>query len=458
MSYMGKVRPTVALTSSDIVDGAVTATKIGDDAVTTAKIVDVAVTDSKVANAINTSIAANTAKVTNATHTGDVTGATALTIAAGAVETAMVADDAVTPAKMADSAFLANRNMIINGAMQIHQRGTTVAGGTSNLYSPLDRWGLGSGSSFNFDVTATTNTTTVNTEDGFASALMITPDSTQTPTGSHNATIFYRLEGFDCQRLQQGGADAHSFTLSFYAKAVNKTGVYSVQCIKKDAAGNGRYQVKEYTLTTSWVRQEITFEPDTNSLIRNSKAEAMAFYFSLACGVDDIVAPTTAWAANGGIKAGTNQVNFMASTSNEFHITGVQLEIGRVATPYEHKTYGQELAACQRYYSKSYNADVAPATSGAVGACSSLAIYSTGSQSLGARWVTSMRSAPTVVIYPPGSTNTGYVQQTSNNAEVAATAGDIGMDGFQYLSGSLPNTAANGVRFHWSADAELQEL
>ena len=90
MSYMGKVRPTVALTSSDIVDGAVTATKIGDDAVTTAKIVDDAVTDSKVANAINTSIAANTAKVTNATHTGDVTGSTALTIAVDAVDIPML--------------------------------------------------------------------------------------------------------------------------------------------------------------------------------------------------------------------------------------------------------------------------------------------------------------------------------------------------------------------------------
>jgi len=80
MSYMGKVRPTIALTSSDIVDGAITTDKVVDDAVT----VD------KVANAINTSIAANTSKVTNATHTGDVTGATALTIAVDAVDIAML--------------------------------------------------------------------------------------------------------------------------------------------------------------------------------------------------------------------------------------------------------------------------------------------------------------------------------------------------------------------------------
>jgi len=80
MSYMGKVRPTIALTSSDIVDGAITTDKVVDDAVTA----------DKVANAINTSISANTAKVTNATHTGDVTGATALTIAVDAVDIAML--------------------------------------------------------------------------------------------------------------------------------------------------------------------------------------------------------------------------------------------------------------------------------------------------------------------------------------------------------------------------------
>jgi len=100
MSYMGKVRPTVALTSSDITDGAVIEAKIGENAVTSAKIddgtiatvdiADDAVTVDKVANAINTSIAANTAKVTNATHTGDVTGATALTIAVDAVDIAML--------------------------------------------------------------------------------------------------------------------------------------------------------------------------------------------------------------------------------------------------------------------------------------------------------------------------------------------------------------------------------
>ena len=111
MSYMGKVRPTVALTSSDIVDGAITTDKIVDDAVT----------DAKVANAINTSIAANTAKVTNATHTGDVTGATALTIATDAVDIAMLSATGTA----SSASFLIGDNTWDNSIPTINLDGTT---------------------------------------------------------------------------------------------------------------------------------------------------------------------------------------------------------------------------------------------------------------------------------------------------------------------------------------------
>ena len=87
------------VTATNLLSGA----SVADGSISTAKIADDAVTEAKLANAINTAIAANTAKVTNATHTGDVTGATELTIASGAVETGMIADDAVTAAKLANS-------------------------------------------------------------------------------------------------------------------------------------------------------------------------------------------------------------------------------------------------------------------------------------------------------------------------------------------------------------------
>ena len=382
---------------------------------------------------------------------------TANEIAADAVGTAELADDAVTVAEMADSVFLANRNMIINGAMQIAQRGGTVAGGTSNLYSPIDRWGLGSGSSFNFDVTASINTTTVNTSDGFQTALKITPDSTQTPTGSHNGSIYYRMEGHDAQRLMQGGANAKTFTLSFYAKAVGKTGVYSVQCIKKDAAGAARYQLKEYTVTTSWVRQEITFEADTTALIRNSNANDFCFYFNMACGVDDLAAPTTAWAANGGIKASTNQVNFMDSTSNEFHITGVQLEVGSVATPFEHKSFGQELAACQRYYNKTFAYATAPANGAGhtwTGALLWDTRVTTLSPSVNWQYPVAMRALPTVTLYNTRASGTAGQWTTGGSDGANARALTTSETTAAIDNGGVTLTAASwGI--HAAADAEL---
>ena len=118
-----------SVSTNKLGDDAVTTAKIATDAVSTVKIADDAVTDAKLANSINTDIAANTAKVTNATHTGDVTGATALTIA----------DDVVTPAQMAGSAYTANRNMIINGDMRIAQRGTAAVDPATSYFA-VDRW------------------------------------------------------------------------------------------------------------------------------------------------------------------------------------------------------------------------------------------------------------------------------------------------------------------------------
>ena len=83
-----------------------------------------------------------------------------------------------------------------------------------------------------------------------------------------------------------------------------------------------------------------------------------------------------------------------------------------------------------------------------------LAIYSSGSQGLGARWPGEMRTTPTVTLYTPGGTS-GNVSNTANNANIAATASDTGSTGFQFVSGSLSASAANGYRFHWVADAEM---
>ena len=360
------------------------------------------------------------------------------------------------PTPTAPASWYVGRNIFINGAMMVSQRNTSVAAVTTTGYYTVDRMRLSNSSMGTWTLIQETLTSGDAYADGFQKAFrMDCTTANASPAAANALSVQCKMEGYTLQGLKKGTANAKSFTVSFWVKS-NLTGNYNFFVKDRD---NSRQAIQLYTINVAdtWEKKTITFTGDTTGVLGCDANSSLEFWWMLGSGTDySSGTRPTGWEA-GAVWAntGVGNVNLASSTSNDWAITGVQLEVGSNATPYEHKTFGQELIACQRYYSKSYNTDVAPATSGAAGACSSLAIYSSGSQSLGARWVTSMRSAPTVVIYPTGSTNTGYVTQTSNNAEVAATAGDIGMSGFGYLSGSLPTSNANGVRFHWSADAEL---
>ena len=239
------------------------------------------------------------------------------------------------------------KNLIINGAMQVAQRGTSFTPGTSGTYC-LDRWHATSGSSFNFDATVTQST---DAPAGFGYSLKADVNSVQTPTGGHNAAFQQKFEGQDLQQLQYGSAGAKDLTISFWVKS-NKTGSYSVASTHPDASGV--YQVKEYTISSAdtWEYKTVTIEGDTSNAITNDNTLSLYVYFNLATGADDKKAPTTSWTSSGGIVGSTNQVNLFDSTSNYWQITGVQLEVGSVATPFEHRSYGEELALCQRYYQR----------------------------------------------------------------------------------------------------------
>jgi len=319
-------------------------------------------------------------------------------------------------------------NLIINGGMDIWQRGTTFSS-VSYYQWYADRWNGDAFGSTGFTIDKQTATTS----EPFLSFMRFRRDVSDTGTSGRRIGSVFESESSQ-------GLASQSVTLSFYARVganwspatnVLTSGIFiGTGTNQSTTSGLGStwtgfaIQNQSNTMTTSWVRF-------THTVTLSAVTNQFGVQFTVPAAV------------------GT------AGAADDWDISGIKLEVGSVATPYVATPIEETIAKCQRYYQKSYNINVDPATSGGVGACSSLAIYSTGSQSLGARWTTPMRAAPTVVIYPTGSTNTGFITQTSNNAEVAATAGDIGMNGFQYLSGSLPNTAANGVRFHWSAVSEL---
>ena len=240
---------------------------------------------------------------------------------------------------------LSHRNKVINGGMLINQRASSYTS-TGGEYT-LDRFNHASGSAFTFDTTTTQDSST---PDGFSKSLKITPDSTQTPTGSHNGTIRQVFEGQDFQDLSFGTSSAKSVTVSFYAKSSsqNNNHQYGVQ-LRCRSGSTTQYVSQAFTVTSSWQRFTMTFVGNTGVAIRNDTSVGFEICFHLASGPDDIVSAKSTWTTSAAFQTVTGQSNFMDNTSNEFYLTGVQLEVGDTATSFEHRSFADELARCSRY-------------------------------------------------------------------------------------------------------------
>jgi len=241
---------------------------------------------------------------------------------------------------------LSNRNMIINGAMQVSQRGTSSTGFVgASAYLTVDRFKLENGSSGTFTVTQATDAPT-----GFANSLKF--DCTTADSSPDYFLIVHRMEGQNLQHLQKGTSSAKKTTLSFHVKS-NKTGTYQVNLRDVD---NSRLIGATYSISSAntWEKKIVTFAGDTSGVLGNDNGNSLSLEWWLASGSTyNSGAVPTAWEAiaNGDRAAGLN-IAIGASTDDEFLITGVQLEVGEQATPFEHRSFGDELSACQRYHTR----------------------------------------------------------------------------------------------------------
>ena len=239
-----------------------------------------------------------------------------------------------------------NKNLVINGAMKVAQRGTSFTSVTATAYH-LDRF------QYNLNGTVGAATVTQNTVTdlaGFTKSLKVdctTADASL--AASDRLTLRYAFEGQDLQQVAKGTSSAKQLTLSFYIKAT-KTGTQIVELFDHD---NTRHCAKSVTISQSntWEKKTITYPADTTGALDNDNANSISIFFGIACGTDfTSVTLATAWAANTNANRFVGQVNHFDNTANNFEITGAQLEVGSVATDFEHRSFAQELALCQRYY------------------------------------------------------------------------------------------------------------
>jgi len=240
---------------------------------------------------------------------------------------------------------LSNRNLIINGAMQVAQRGTTFTsvGGSSVEYT-MDRWAVREATDAVIDVSQATDSPST---DLFKYCLKLDVTTADTSIASAQVcTVQHRMEAQDLVFAGFGTANAKQLTISFWHKHT-KTGTYSVGFTNHDGT---RGYPAEYTQSVSdtWEKSTVTFTADTTGTWATDNTLGMIVYFSVAAGTD-FHSTVGAWTGANDF-ASASQVNALDSTSNSFRLTGVQLEVGSVATPFEHRSFGDELVRCQRYY------------------------------------------------------------------------------------------------------------
>ena len=241
------------------------------------------------------------------------------------------------------------RNLIINGAMQVAQRSTSATGlGAASGYFGLDRYKI-----FFNTAGRLTMTQTADGPVGFANCLKLDCTTADTSiAATENIILSQAIEAQDLQQLKKGTSDAEKITLSFYVKG-NANAGYTVEIYD---GINDRRIGQTFSVTTDWTKVILTFPADTAGALADSNATGLFINWWLHAG-SNFTGGTfdTTWADYVQNRRVGNTTSFLDSTDRTFFLTGVQLEVGSVATPFEHRSFGEELALCQRYYCEKSN-------------------------------------------------------------------------------------------------------
>ena len=354
------------------------------------------------------------------------------------------------------SPSLGRRNLVINGAMQVAQRGTSFTGASTGY--TLDKW--------RFEKTATDQLVADITQDsdapvGFSSSLKYTTTTTETALDADDFVNFQqRFEGQDLTSLGMNVSGAKQFTVSFWVKS-SVTGTYGLWFYVADSNANIG---STYTVNTAntWEYKTVTFAANTSSGTCNyDNTLGGLLQFTLAAGSNYTSADNTSWNTTTGttIKGYGHTAALITTASSTWQITGVQLEVGSVATPFEHRSFGEELALCQRYYQKSYDYGTAIGTTsttvGLIATGGHQGSVTTAFIEGGIVFPVPLRASPTVVFYDEAG-NSGKCTRLStgvgrtSNQGVSTTASEKTLVFFS--SGSA---SANIVTGYYTADAEL---
>ena len=246
-----------------------------------------------------------------------------------------------------DDGALSNRNLIINGAMQVAQRGTSFSSITVDQYV-VDRFVL----LLNSIGTYTLSQSSV-APDGFSSSFKIDcTTANASPAAGAYSLLVQNIEAQNLQQLAYGTSSAKDMTLSFWVRS-SKTGSFGVVVRQRD--NSNKMVSKQVTISAvdTWEYKTMSIPSDTSGVINNDNGTGLDISWWINGGSNfSGGSEMTTWGAEDSTAKYLGNLAIGALTTDEFYITGVQLEVGDTATPFEHRSYGDELLKCQRYYEK----------------------------------------------------------------------------------------------------------
>ena len=342
---------------------------------------------------------------------------------------------------------LSNRNLIINGAMQVAQRATQVTSVTTGGYKTCDRYYYTINSLGTWTIDQATDA-----PEGFAKSFKLTCTTADaTPAATDYAFIQQSIEAQNLQHLKYGTSNAENLILSFWVKS-NKTGNASLECVQFD--NTLKQFTTSYTINSAdtWEYKTITIPGDSAGVINDDNDVGITIAWWLNSGSNYTSGTHNAtWETADNTNRNATNLGVGGATSDYFAITGVQLELGDVATPFEHRSFADELQKCHRYFEKSYDIDTTPGTN--AGTTSSVEdFYISPNAPARIRFSVSKRVAPSIVVYDPAGNSGRYAINLNTNNAVPLAVDNTGNSGFKLFTNA---TAQSRATFHWTAEAEL---
>ena len=331
------------------------------------------------------------------------------------------------------------RNMIINGAMNVAQRATSVTGlGAANAYAALDRWAIAATGTAG----RMTMTQTADGPNGIsANCLKLDCTTADASIAAGELMVLrQRFEGLNIQRIGKGVVGAKQVTVSFYVKA---SASFTFGCELFDVTAE-RQCTKLFSTTTDWVRQEIIFPADVDdgsSPFNDDNTNELELNFWLHAGSTFTggTLNTAAFANQSSANRAPGIDSIFSNTANNFFLTGVQLEVGPVASEFEQEDFSTTLAKCQRYY-RSYGGN-----SNNERLCTAFALNTTGARGI-IENVVEMRADPSIAVSNVSHWITENVGTNTACSAIAVDQPSVKNTAINFTIGSANLTAGHGLQ------------